>query len=83
MMALLIGKGSERITSGHKYLGTGHGIVLGVNPTGYLKGSAKPVDPLLTPIGDVSILLGMQDIVEQCLRRCVGEALFAKVDLPT
>ena len=44
MMALLIGKGSERIASGHKHLGTGHGIVLGVNPTGYLKGSAKPVD---------------------------------------
>ena len=79
MMALLVGKGSESIALGHKHLGTGHGIVLGVNPTGYLEVGTKAIDSLLSPIGDVPIFLGMQDIVEQGLCRSVSAALFAKV----
>jgi hypothetical protein len=58
-IAMLIDEGGEGIVHGDEHLGACHGIVVGVDPTWYLKDSTQSVDALFAPVSDIAIGLGI------------------------
>ena len=75
---VLIHEGGEGIACGDEHLGAGDGVVLGVDPAGYVERGAQAADALLAPVGEAAVVAGMEQ-PQEALGRGLCETLLAEV----